>query len=573
MPIFLELRTLQFPDTISSSDAGDWLLSVVKQQVLAFDAYKIDECFDNYVRTTGLMILLDGLDEVASLHYPMIETAIISLGDVLSRLSPHNLVVLTMREQFHTQVRRSYSAAFPIVLHVRAFSPSDIYDFLTRWPFHHKQSHHITRIYSDLSDRPTLREMCSNPLVLSMYVAEDQSAEHTITPDSRTQFYRTVIEELVVKRRAAQLGDRRPAAQERTFRYAVLGKLAFQHVMTREESLNTIRWQSALTVVTEVVNCDATEAAAYLRSLMAETGLMSEEKEEETLRFIHLTFCEYLAAHEAVEGREYGWRELTEAYARQATVSGIAAGRLREVIPFAAGLLRRHQLGNAVDDAFGLGDRTLLGRVFLETKCYDHERFVSYVKDQEKALLSIDADELDERWLQDLHFHLVVLADAFQAVARGNRHIEAMGAREEILERILKRGIAQPDALIGAYAEYDATAALRLARLLRLDVVRDAPEVVVMHCDQPLFLALLLEDIPPDSESALDYAEPLVEAALRAPVVALSLHQRDFGGWNGLIEEFSKEQRWFGLAGLQRSLYTELLSVAYAGRMVETSIV
>ena len=55
---------------------------------------------------------------------------------------------------------------------LKSFSPSDIYEFLTRWPFKTKKTLHITRIYNELTDRPTLREMCTNPLILAMYVAE-----------------------------------------------------------------------------------------------------------------------------------------------------------------------------------------------------------------------------------------------------------------------------------------------------------------------------------------------------------------------------------------------------------------
>jgi hypothetical protein len=38
----------------------------------------------------------------------------------------------------------------------------------------------VLKIYTDLTDRPTLRELCTNPLVLSMYVAQDQEAGHPI---------------------------------------------------------------------------------------------------------------------------------------------------------------------------------------------------------------------------------------------------------------------------------------------------------------------------------------------------------------------------------------------------------
>ena len=61
-----------------------------------------------------------------------------------------------------------------MVLHVKPFSPSDIYALLNKWPFQSNGADHAARIYAELSDRPSLRELCYNPLVLSMYIAEDQ---------------------------------------------------------------------------------------------------------------------------------------------------------------------------------------------------------------------------------------------------------------------------------------------------------------------------------------------------------------------------------------------------------------
>ena len=52
LPIFLELRTLQMPNDLDQLDGGVWLLRILKARVLSFDAFKIDECFENYVRTS-----------------------------------------------------------------------------------------------------------------------------------------------------------------------------------------------------------------------------------------------------------------------------------------------------------------------------------------------------------------------------------------------------------------------------------------------------------------------------------------------------------------------------------------
>src|SRR5262249_32849523 len=156
----------------------------------------------------GLLVLLDGLDEVSSRLYTKMETAINSLSSILSEKSENNAIILTMRMQFHQQVRRAYSSSFPNVVEIKRFSPSDIFKFLENW-FKDGDTRNIARIYTDLTDRPTLREMCTNPLVLSMYVAEDQVSGHALSPESRTEFYSKVIEELLIKRRSKQTGPKK----------------------------------------------------------------------------------------------------------------------------------------------------------------------------------------------------------------------------------------------------------------------------------------------------------------------------------------------------------------------------
>jgi len=48
----------------------------------------------------------------------------------------------------------------------------------------------VVRIYNDLTDRPTLREMCTNPLVLSHVCRAGSKRRFTKSrQNSRTEFY------------------------------------------------------------------------------------------------------------------------------------------------------------------------------------------------------------------------------------------------------------------------------------------------------------------------------------------------------------------------------------------------
>ncbi|MDQ6949717.1 MAG: NACHT domain-containing protein, partial [Actinomycetota bacterium] len=206
IPIIMELKSFVPPEDLGNERIAEWALGELRRTVIATPVFEMGECFDNYLGTTGLLVMLDGLDEVASDAYQRTSEAVRSLSRSLQALSPNNVVILTMRTQFHQQVRDHFSEEFPPTLHIRAFKPSEIYDFLTRWPFGSDARESVSRIYSDLTDKPTVREMCTNPLVLAMYVANDQVSDRTDLPDTRTAFYGKVTEELLVARRARQLG-------------------------------------------------------------------------------------------------------------------------------------------------------------------------------------------------------------------------------------------------------------------------------------------------------------------------------------------------------------------------------
>jgi len=310
-PILLELRSVDIPDKLSRSELQDWLLSYMQNQIKKYDVYELPKCLDAFSGTSGLLVLLDGLDEVASSAYGRMEIAIIGLSQRLNQLSDKNTILLTMRTQFHQQVRSSYSETFPAVLSIRRFLPSDIYEFLQRWPFAPEQkAKNVVRIYNDLTDRPTLREMCTNPLVLSMYVAQDQTSGDSIAPDSRTDFYQKVVEELLIRRRAKQIGPMESQTIVREQRQRILGLIAFKHLMDTDQTVNRISWRLGVESVIEVTKLKAIEGEVYLRELSKETGLITEEQEGETFRFIHLTFCEYFEhskqyKDEAMAGRRW----------------------------------------------------------------------------------------------------------------------------------------------------------------------------------------------------------------------------------------------------------------------------
>src|SRR5262249_203108 len=148
------------------------------------------------------------------------------------------------------------------------------------------------------------------------------------------------------------------------------------------------------------------------RALANDTGIFAEERPGEAFQFIHLTFCEFLAAIECAS-KQTRWQRLLE------THKGFAASneknlssRLVEVIPFSLALMTRTERPKALTEVAALKDRQVLARCFLETQLYDREEWAKYVVEESEYLTIEGTRGRDERWLRRLHLFNVVIRDA-----------------------------------------------------------------------------------------------------------------------------------------------------------------
>jgi hypothetical protein len=580
LPIALELKDFIPPeDVIGEEEAGEWALERLRERVKVSQGFDMGRFFDSYVDGPGLLVLLDGLDEVASGDYGHTVSAIRGLSELLAVRSPTNIVVLTMRSQFHQQVKGEIERSFPSVYRIAPFTPGEIFHFLQLWPFAANADEHISRIYSDLTDRPTLREMCRNPLVLSMYVANDQGEEEETqaTPDTRTTFYDQVVSELVVERRSRQLGTSARGKLRRD-REEILGRLALDNLMDRDQAANSPGWGTALRIYGEVYRCSSkAEAEEGLLELEKDTGIISQEREGESLRFIHLTFCEFMAAKEAALGEEGGFDRLLARHEEfGASPEPQLRSRLNEVIPFSAALVPRFQRDLAIAQVAAGCGLEILGRCFLETQEYGNEVWQDYLDEVRAGLLRADPLDWTDEWIAQLHLFNVVLQDAelWAEIARQPVDINL----EDVFAGLVRSDRERLVKLFSSYAVNDPAAALRLAETCGVDLGTEYPALVVANCDSPPFLAVALQKAEGWSDGSQRWTALLAEAALRQRVVALLLHGRDapreFARRLGRVD---RKERWSGLPGVfiiapdarrpaagdpDRSAYTAILTLA-----------
>ncbi len=564
-PFIVELKSLEVPENLNDAELRGWLLDYLLKDACKSNVYRMPECFKSYAETTGLFVLLDGLDEVSTTKFPRLRTAINGLSSCLAQMGHRNIIALTMRTQFHQEIKDAFRDTFGRALFLKPFSPSDIYEFLTRWQFKDMRDKNIARIFGELTDRPTLREMCGNPLVLAMYVAEDQAAGHLVAPNSRTEFYSKVTQELIINRRLQQKGPTPAHSKLREHRERILGRLAYQHLMNEKQPANSLLLEDALVIIQQVAKVNRESAIEVFRDVAKETGLISEERPGQTLRFIHLTFCEFLAAFEAVEGQRHGFKKLVEKHHFLQSDFGHAhlRSRLLEVIPFALGLIKRVDRDEALAEVITLGDDQLAARCFLETKQYENRLWPPLVSRLKQTLLSVPEEHWDSKWLRELHLFNIVTKDSQECSTYARLKVSHVDL-DEFLGALVGQQKASAVKLLSTYATQDAVAVFRLAELSNLDLIGDFPDIVVQNCDQAPFLALVIEQtLATETPPSIQWIRALAEAALRSRAVSQAIEAINPSQvLTNCIQELPQKYYWSFPFGSHHSLRSQLITLA-----------
>lgn len=351
LPVHLELRTVPWSSMLESEESPEvWLLRVIETAVTSLKGVHAPEfLYQAFQSGPGVIVFLDGLDEIPSAHLYPATSAIEAAVKALRQHSTSSMVVVTSRTQLRGLLPRAFINAFRQVLTVEPFTPADVFSFLRRWPFSGARLVESQRIFQRLRENASLMEMCSNPLVLSMYVAQDQRFSDVASlerlPDRRTEFYGEVIGELLFFRREEQLGRAVAGGQLRRDREQLLGAIALDHLAKTDDPANSVSFHRAVALTRRHfgLSTDA-EAAAELVKLSIDTGLFTEERPAESLRFMHLSLCEYLAAKELADADD-GTFNLTLSAALNDTQSAAelegVGRRLWETVTFSVALTAR----------------------------------------------------------------------------------------------------------------------------------------------------------------------------------------------------------------------------------------
>ncbi|WP_370961361.1 NACHT domain-containing NTPase [Amycolatopsis sp. cg9] len=508
IPVVVELKNLT-----SVKTGGTGLVESVEHQVTSINTYASKDLYDSFADTGRITVLLDGLDEVNTSEFDAVSAQITELCDHLAKRHARNQVIVTTRRQLYVNLAPEFTETFDAHLTLEPFTADDMYEFLRKWPYRATPERHLSRIFGNLAAQPNIRSMCETPLILAMYVATDQITGGEGLPETRPDFYRAVVDELLVRRRGRQLGLTTGLNVLRRTRRQVLGRVALEHLLDGSQSRNALDWGKAVTIVQEEEGLSEAAAGQRLRELSRDTGLFTEERREETLRFVHLTFCEFLAADAVDRGDDQAWQRIATAVdgGDEEGADRLRFGeRLAEVIVFSVALqkndrVRRECLLWAIRSGLELGLRAI-----ADCQPYDDEVVMAELAGLTGSIAR--GTKRDENW-----FHLFRLA----AIALRDRELaesSITGAKPSYLEPFFVDVTAGAeggfDPLFLSYLRLDPAAALELAGSLGLEIARVRPELLIKVLDEPAVLAQALAEFQASREGMRDWARILALGTL-----------------------------------------------------------
>ncbi|GAA2395999.1 hypothetical protein Cme02nite_56490 [Catellatospora methionotrophica] len=394
LPMYLTLQQIvphlgQDADRMHPGQAAEaltnWFRETFVRPLNMFDSDALPSTFAQNERN-GVIVLLDGLDEVASDKIQAVEEFIVALGQFLHHAAGPNLLVIASRRQALDFAPRLLGGEIPDIaaVELKPFSPAAIYSFLLRYPYGQGIRAHeeARRIFSQLRINPTLMETCTNPLALALYVnhhlrlRELGRDNDSSQPDTRAAFFSDVIDYLMTRTRgtdAPLVNSTRPFRQIRR-RFFI--DVAAEHVRL-QQPFNHISEAVLLQFADQLTRVGQPRQQA-LMELAKDTGIIEWNEFDGVWQFIHRSFLDYFLACSlsSINGRRDA----------QQLLSNLRLHPLSYLEGFylACGLMASRNTSQLPDLLRDLGNSAFVGRYYaramLETQAYYLPDFVERIR-------------------------------------------------------------------------------------------------------------------------------------------------------------------------------------------------
>ncbi len=243
-----------------------------------------------------LLIVLDGLDEVGQSRELVIQE-IRRFCEYDDQRDHRNRLFITCRQ--HSYRTLDLGDLVPNVLHVEPFANEHMRAFLQGWPTYRGRM--ATGLYTLLQSDARIRDICRNPLLLTILTGLYLVSERFELPTSRQRFYQAAIDELLMHR-PARRGIRQvfdPEVKRQILERVSLDRLEsfLPNDDPEEFSLEAIR-----KYMRDLLP-EAADARELVNEMVDLNGILKPARDDDCFTCAHRTIQEYFAAREAVRRR------------------------------------------------------------------------------------------------------------------------------------------------------------------------------------------------------------------------------------------------------------------------------
>ncbi len=274
--------------------------TVEQALVAAFHKYHFpgaEKFVESALSQGKLLIILDGLDEVGvSREY--VAGQILDFCEHDGQRAHRNRLIVTCRENsYRTQDLR---ASIPEVVRVEPFANHHMRVFLKGWPEHRGRL--AVKLYGLIQSDPQIRDICRNPLLLTILTGLYLNTDNFELPNSRDRFYRAAIDELLVQRPGRRQIKQVFNADDKRH---VMERVALDRLETAtpHEDPEEFTQQAIALKAAEVIRQDKVDYRELIRELVEVNGIIKPGSEG-SYTCAHRTIQEYFAAREASRRRE-----------------------------------------------------------------------------------------------------------------------------------------------------------------------------------------------------------------------------------------------------------------------------
>ena len=342
----------------------------VKQAIISsFADYHFpgaDRFVERALEMGKLLIVLDGLDEVGASR-EFVANEILRFCEWDEQQQHRNRIIVTCRE--YSYRIRDLQSAIKDIVRVEPFANHHMRIFLQGWPPH--KGRIAMKLYGLIQGDRQLRDICRNPLLLTILTGLFLDTDSFELPTSRERFYKAAVDELLVQRPARRQIKQSFDPEDKR---QVLERVALERLETAKahEDPEELSTTAIIGKAAEILRNDF-DPHALIKELVDINGIIRPANEE-SYTCAHRTIQEYFAAREARRTRRT--REVVDKFGRRS--------ELIEVLYFYCGLVNNIPAITSIIQAFANQSK------WLEAgKCLSHSK-----ESVEKELVTLVASNI-----------------------------------------------------------------------------------------------------------------------------------------------------------------------------------